>query len=126
MLSKERSGNKYPLIISQIIPMLESQGYQNFRAEVPNYDDPNGFTLQNSDELRFVPDLSARKNDKKTYFDIASKKSDPQKLISKWKLLSTMANLRQGNFKIVAPRGTVLYTRGLLEKYQINAELVRV
>lgn len=126
MLSKERTGSKYPLIVSKVIPILESQGYQNFRAELPDYETPNGFKLQSTGDLRFVPDLSAKKNDKKTFFDISSKNSDPKQLVSKWQLLSRIANLRKGSFKIVAPRGTVTYTRSLMEKYDISAELVQI
>lgn len=86
-----------------------------------DYEDPKIFRSKNSD-MMVQPDISFRLIDGRKHFtDISLKTEKPQKLVTRWKLLSTMATLSRGKLYLLAPRGHKIFTTRLVDRYNINA-----
>ena len=100
-------------------------GYDQIKADCEGYDQPGGFKNAASDQY-LIPDLTAFRDQSKSYFEISLKTEDHTQLATKWKLLESMAKLRNGLFKIFAPRGHVRFTREMVEKYSIEAEIIPI
>jgi len=79
-----------------------------------------------TNDVNFIPDITATKNDKKGYFEIAKKVKDTSQLVNKWKLLATLAEMKNGDFHIFVPHGHMKFTREILTDYGINAEVVKL
>ncbi|NNF34806.1 MAG: hypothetical protein HKN68_11885 [Saprospiraceae bacterium] len=85
-----------------------------------DYEDPKIFKSKSSD-MTVQPDISFRLNDGRKHFtDISLKTEKPQNLVTRWKLLSTMATLSRGKLYLLAPRGHKIFTTRLVERYNIN------
>ena len=125
MLRNDRTVGVYEDKIESALPKLESLGFDRFRSELPEHEDPSGFQQQNGD-TNYVPDIVAIRNGKKSYIEIAKKTHQHTKLVSKWKLLSTLAQMNKAFFGIVTPRGTIKYTKEILDSYNISANLIRI
>lgn len=106
--------------------LLQQRGFDDIKANLPDFEDPTAFTNQRS-ENEVMPDITARNRGGKHYFVLVrQKQSDPANLISRWKLFATMANMKQGEFHVLVPRGLLAYTRRLLTEYKINANIMKV
>lgn len=109
----------------RVIDWLERHGYKNIKANIEGFETPTGFTRQESGNL-LVPDVSAKNLSAKYYSEIARKPKDKsiiQRIVSKWKLLSFMAERKGGKLYLFAPYGSKSFARRLIQRYNINAEL---
>lgn len=96
----------------------------NIKANYDGYDAPQTFNRADED-ISFVPDITGRKRTSKFYVEIAMKADNTRKMVSKWKLLSTLASMKGGKLYLLAPRGHKAFVERLMDKYQLpNAELV--
>lgn len=126
MLLTEDSRETYERMIDLVIPELKRKGYQNFKADHPDYEKPGAFTLRGNESVQYMPDISAKKSGLTAFIEISSKTENTEQLVSKWKLLSKLVAIKQGVFAIIVPKGTIKFTREIMEKYDIEAELIRV
>lgn len=96
----------------------------DLKANFEGYEAPR--TFQRADEdISYTPDITGRRLTKKFYVEIAMKDEDTTSMVSKWKLLSTMASMKGGKLYLLAPRGHKAFVQGLLDRYQLpNAELI--
>ncbi|SDK77112.1 hypothetical protein SAMN05421823_103519 [Catalinimonas alkaloidigena] len=120
------SSKEYSYLISAAVDYLEKKGYDQIRADVPDKEKPAAIVRQN-DEESFVPDITARRNGGKCYFDIVTEsKSDKLKTAGKWRLFSTLAEHRNGEFYLLVPYGKLSFTNRLLEKHGITAKILKM
>lgn len=125
MLKSEVSSNEHLRYYQEAIQWLNKFGFDELKADCEGYEAPAKLRNAASDSY-FVPDITAQRDQSKSYFEISLKTDDIANLATKWKLLESMAKLRNGLFKIFAPRGHVRFTREMVEKYSIDAEIIPI
>ena len=108
------------------IEWAENFRLSNIKANFDGYESPRTFNRAESDnDVSFVPDITGRKRTNKYYVEIAMKADNTRKMVSKWKLLSTLASMKGGKLFLLAPRGHKAFVERLLSRYQLpNAEVV--
>jgi len=125
MLQESRSGTAYEKLLSSAIEIIKQQGYENIRADLDDYESP--FQLKGkTNDTNYSPDVTATKNDGKAYFEISTKMDDTNDLINKWKLLETLAHMKNGKFEIFVPHGHMKFTQELIKDHNINAHLRKI
>lgn len=122
---KESRGYNYKKKLQEAIKNVKKGGYEEIKASIDPYQSPKAIVSQSSD-LAFVPDLTAQKKGAKAYFEISKRGDDPEQVGSKWRLLSMMANMKKGVFKIFVPYGSMPFTQRVINQYNIKAELVKI
>lgn len=122
MLKEVRTEDNYEVKVKKVVQQLESKGYENIRADIDEYEPPASYTNR-SDNTQFVPDITATKDGSKFYFEISMKTEEQTKLAGKWRLLSTLAEMKNGMLKIFAPHGQMAFTNRILKKHNINCEV---
>jgi len=125
MLAESKKSEKYNELLKKAIKQVQAKGYHDIKTKLSGFDDPNGFS-QKKEDNEYIPDITAVNNKGKNYFEIAEKTKDVTKLVSKWKLLATIAAMKNGQFTILVPYGQNKFTEELVEKHNINARLVRL
>lgn len=113
-------------LVQQAIKKISSQKkFDILKANVDGYEAPSPLTKSGSDES-YVPDITAVKNGEKSYFELAIKNGKIQETISKWKLLSTLAQIKNGKFYLIVPKGNFAFTQRMMEKYSLNAQVIKL
>lgn len=117
--------DKYKEMISSVAEYLEGKGYQHIKADaLEEYDTPAPLVRKGS-ERSFTPDLTARIGGGKHYFELVNyEEEDKNRIISKWMLLSTLAEHRNGKFFLLVPHGKMKYTNRIIENHKIDAEVL--
>jgi hypothetical protein len=128
MIGEQTSEKKRKTLLSNVIQkVVKRKGYSEIKSKAEGFDAPT--TLRRVDDsITCTPDISARKNGRKSYFEIAIKpKKDAlkERVISKWKLLQQLATMRHGKLYIVAPHGNFAYTKRVCDKHNIDAVIVK-
>lgn len=91
------------------------------KVNFDGYEKPKSYHNSSTD-VEVCPDLSFMSmGGAKNYSEIALKQDDEDALITRWKLLSTMANLKRGKLFLLAPRGHKMFTHRLIDAHNINA-----
>ncbi len=113
----------------KITNWANKKGFENIKANVEGYETPKSFTRQanTEDAAAVTPDATAVNHGVKYYFEIAMKPNDRsirQRLISKWKLLSFLAERKGGKLYLFAPHGNKSFTQKIIEQYGIKAQFV--
>ena len=100
---------------------ISKRSVSSVKAQTKDYEQPKVFRNKNTgDEIQ--PDFSFITNGgSKSFSDIALKSDSPQKLVTRWKLLSLMASMNKGRLHLLSPRGHKMFTQKLVDKYKINA-----
>lgn len=120
---KDSKQTKY---LKQAIQLLEKKGYSDIKAELPEYESPTSFTEKTSDKS-FTPDLTGTKDSGKDYFQVVEgDKKNIQDVVSKWKLFSNLAKIKNGSFYLLVPYGRKKYTTELIKEYNIDAEMMKL
>lgn len=108
---------------SKAVKWVEKKSISSMRAKADGYDEPKSFLNKRTQES-VQPDLSfTTKSGAKHYTDIALKSEQKQKLVTRWKLLSLMASMNSGKLHLLAPRGHKMFTKRLVDQYNINARV---
>ncbi len=121
-----KSNTKTEKIYSKINGWLTKRGFENIKANTEGFDTPTGFQKQGQEDL-VIPDLTASTKDSKYYFEIAvkpTKRQKVQQLVSKWKLLSLLANNKGGKLYLMAPYGNKSFAQDIIERYRIDAKFI--
>ena len=112
--------------LENAVDLLSQKGYQSIKADLDNYDKPVAFSQKNS-ENTFVPDLTAVSRSGKCYFEIVTKdKKDQDEVISRWKLFSTLATMRNGKFVLLVTRGMMRFTMDTIQNHHIEADVMKL
>jgi len=125
MLTAARDSVNYKEMLEKVITSVEKQGYKEIKAEHDDYEMPHQLVNQSTD-LVFTPDVSAKKNEGQAYFEIATKEKDTIQLINKWKLLETLAQMKKGSFHLYVPHGHMKFAKDMVEAHNINAKLIKL
>lgn len=128
LFTNENSGNveeKEKWLTQVIEKIIEPKGYDSFKANLEPYERPAPL-VQNGTGDVFTPDITAVRNNQKSYFEIAQKGEDINRIVSKWKLMSTLANMKGGKFYLVSPRGHFKFTEDLVSKYHLEPNIIKL
>lgn len=113
------SKDKY---LPKVIEWAEKKKIKSLKAISEGYDAPKAFTNQSTQE-QVQPDLSFVMDDATHYSDVALKCEDTRRLVTRWKLLSTLATIKKGQLHLFAPKGHKIFTKKLVELHQIDARI---
>ena len=108
--------------LTKAIQWVKNKSISSLRANHKDFEPPKTF-INRATQEEVQADISFITKGGRCYTDIALKTDQPQKLITKWKLLSKMASLKQGKLFLLTPRGHKMFVQRLVETYQINATI---
>lgn len=117
MIYKDKE--KYSDILETSISYLKNRGYENIKADIKGYETPKSYIKAGSD-ITITPDIVAKKEGRKHYFDISLKSEKPNLLKSKWLFLNTLSNLKSSRFRLITAKGHYTFTQEMLEATNIN------
>ena len=112
-------------LITKAIEQLEKYGFQDIKADIEGHETPSKLTRQ-QDDFEFTPDITATMHGRTYYFEVAQKTDKSRRLVTKWKLLAYLAQMKQTGLKIFVPHGTMKFTRELVKLYEIDAKLEKI
>jgi len=113
------------LVRKLIEEVVLPRGYQDVKANTAGYETPSKLTRP-KEEGAFIPDATGLLNGRKSYFELAQKTDDLQEVITKWKLLSNLASIKNGKLFLVVPHGNLAFTNRILNNYPIQAEVIKM
>lgn len=113
------------LIKRAIKKILSTRTFDRFRANVDGYEAPARLSRA-SGEGAFVPDMTAYKDGEKSYFEVAIKNTKVKDTIDKWKLMSTLAKLKNGKFYLLVPKGNFAFVNRMLSKHSVHANVIKI
>ncbi len=114
-------------LIREVVDKIVSpRGYKDIRANLEDYDTPSKLSRAGEDDEAFIPDITGVLNGRKSYFELALKTDKVRPVVTKWKLLSNMAKFKNGKLFLIVPRGHFAFTSRLLNKYPIQAEVIKL
>ena len=125
MLQESKQAPKNKEFLDRAIGQVKNMGYDEIKACHEEYDDPAAFSLKGED-VKFRPDITASKLGGKYYFEIADRTEDVKLVRGKWKLLETLAKMKNGELKIFVPRGCMKYANKVLTENQIQASIIKL
>jgi hypothetical protein len=117
-------GKDPQLILEVIKKVVNPKGYGGIKANVEDFETPS--RLQRNEDEIFIPDITGVKAGKKSYFEIAVKTEDVRDVVTKWKLLSSLARMRNGDLYLISPKGHFTFTQKLVRDNDIPATIVRL
>lgn len=107
--------------IEKAIAWAEKKSTIRLRVAADGYEDPKVFT-NTSTNKQIQPDLSfVTHGGSKHFSEIALKEEDPKELITRWKLLGLIAQMKRGKLHLLAPRGHKSFTERVVDRHNINA-----
>lgn len=113
------------LIRDAIEGYVSPRGFKDIRANIENFETPARLSREEKDNA-FIPDITGVLNGRKSYFEVALKTEKIRQVVTKWKLLSTIARFKRGKFILLVPSGHYAFTNRLLKKYPIEAKVVKI
>lgn len=112
-------------LIEKAAVWAKSQGFDQIKADVEAYETPTQYTLKDQDQT-FTPNLTGIYLGRKNYVEVITKNIDKDHMISKYKLLNTLAKVKNGQFILLAPTGHKSFADKVVEDYQLNATVHRL
>lgn len=112
--------------LRKALDWVEKRDFHEVRSVMEGYDPPMSFTSSTS-QLEVQPDITALKGGgAKTYIEVAMKSDSPQETVTRWKLLSTLAAMKNGQLFLLVPRGHKAFASGLVETHGLDAKMVSI
>ncbi len=111
------------VMINDMIHWAKTHHFSKIKANYEGFDKPSSFHQPKGDDT-FIPDVTAVKLGVKNYFEVAMKTDDEERTIRKWKLLSTVASMRNGTLYLFAPRGHKAFAARIVDERNLNAKVV--
>lgn len=104
--------------------VVKKKGYEHIKANLPDYEQPTSYT--NADDGNtLIPDITAQRFGRKSYFEVSIKNDQKQKVVNKWKLINSLAKAQDGHFHLIAPRGSFAFTKRICDEYNIDANIIK-
>ncbi|MEM6396596.1 MAG: hypothetical protein AAF741_09625 [Bacteroidota bacterium] len=128
----EAQGKDPELIKKMVEKIVERKGFDQIKANADGFDTPAPIRKKDKEgnvEYTYIPDVTGTINGRKSYFELGMKtegNDDTQKLVSKWRLLSDFAAIKNGKLYLAVPRGHMAFTNRILADYPIKAEVVKI
>ncbi|MDX2304798.1 MAG: hypothetical protein NW226_18450 [Microscillaceae bacterium] len=116
----------YSKLVSTAVRLIKRQGFEDIRADLEDFEKPAALSQQGSDVV-YIPDITAYGKLGKCYFEIVSKEAkNKEETISKWKLLSRLAQMKNGTFFLLVPRGMMRFAVQIIELHNIKADVLKL
>ncbi len=112
-------------IFDKAITWAQRQGLTNIKANHGDFEMPSQFKRPGEDQP-VIPDITGFRTGNKNYIEIAEKTDEVQRIVSRWKLLGTMAAMKGGKLYLLAPRGHKAFTEDLVTRYNLSAKIVSI
>jgi hypothetical protein len=126
MIRDGKQTKKNDALILAAVKYLEKKGFENISADVEGYPRPAVLSRQGHDSS-FVPNILVTTTRGKHYYEVVPEGiQDETLLASKWTLLSSLASMRDGDFHLFVPYGKLRYTQDFMNRYQIQAEIIKL
>ncbi|MCK8495624.1 MULTISPECIES: hypothetical protein [Spirosoma] len=109
--------------IQQAANWAKAHGFIDIMANADGYPTPGGYGRQ-QDGLSFIPDVTGKQFEQKSYFEVILKTSPVDELLSKLKLLSQLALLSGGELYLLAPKGHLPFAKSVAIQSRITANWV--
>lgn len=109
--------------VQKAVKWIEKKGYAEIKADLEGHEPPKSFTQASTNEP-VQPDLTARSLGRKFYFEVALKTDNTRPVITKWKLLSQLAAMKDGKLIVFAPHGHRSFAEKIITNHRINAQIV--
>ncbi|MEL6274607.1 MAG: hypothetical protein AAFU03_05875, partial [Bacteroidota bacterium] len=93
------------LIQALLDKVVKKKGFDEVRANVEGYETPSKIRRGKDSEEYFIPDVTGEVNGRKSYFELGMKTNDERLLVTKWRLLSSLAAYKNGKLYLAVPRG---------------------
>jgi hypothetical protein len=124
ILSKKKTP-VYEKVVLTITEYLKKKGYENIKAQaIDAYQSPAHITRKGAGES-FTPDLTARRDGVKHYFEVVDyPKKDKNLIVSKWLILSTLAKQLNGKLHLMVPHGQMSFTNRIIQSNNIDAHVL--
>ncbi|MBC6996688.1 hypothetical protein QWY85_02175 [Neolewinella lacunae] len=106
--------------------IVKKKGFENICANVEGYETPAKIRRSKDSEEYFIPDCTGEVNGRKSYFELGMKSLDERELVTKWRLLASLATHKHGKLYLAVPRGHMAFTTRILADYPIQAEVVKL
>jgi hypothetical protein len=110
---------------SEVVRWAKSHRFSNIKANIEGHESPTAFSKP-GEETPYVPDVTAVKLGRKSYFEVAMKSEDSERAIRKWKLLSTLAEMRNGDLYLFAPKGHKAFVSGVVKERNLKATVISI
>lgn len=109
--------------IEQAIDWANKKSVAVIRANHEGYEQTKSFINKETEE-EIQPDISfITSSGAKHYTEVALKQDSFEKLVTRWKLLGTIASFKRGKLHLLAPKGHKMFAQRLVDKYNINAQV---
>lgn len=109
--------------VQKAVTWIEKKGYAEIKADLEGHEAPKSFT-RSATQTTVQPDLTARSLGRKFYFEVALKTDNTRDVVTKWKLLSQLAAMKDGKLIVFAPHGHRSFAEKLITNHRINAQIV--
>ena len=114
------------LIQTLLDKIVSKKGFDNIKANAEGYETPAKIRRSKDSEEYFIPDVTGEVNGRKSYFELGLKSDDVREVVTKWRLLSSLAAYKHGKLYLAVPRGHMAFTTRILADYPIQAEVVKI
>ncbi len=121
--AQQKDAELITLLLDKIV---KKKGFENIRANAEGYETPAKIRRGKDTEEYFIPDVTGEVNGRKSYFELGMKSEDERELVTKWRLLSSLASYKHGKLYLAVPRGHMAFTNRILADYPIQAEVVKL
>lgn len=121
----EESAEHHELLL-KTIKYLEKAGHLNIEAMVEGYPAPKSYTMKGSG-IEITPDIvSESVSGKVSYIEVGLKSEQKSLLISKWKFLTALAEIKNRRFQIVTHKGHYSFTDGLVSELKLENKVIKI
>ena len=111
--------------IRQAADWVIARGFTDIKANTDGYERPITYDRQ-QDGQAFIPDVTGKQFNQKSYFEVIIDTGEVNHLISKLKLLSQLAAVRGGQLYLMVPKGHQAFAKSVAARSRISAEVVNL
>lgn len=121
--AQQKDAEMIDLLLEKVV---KKKGFENICANAEGYETPAKIRRGQDSEEYFIPDCTGEVNGRKSYFELGMKSDNERELVTKWRLLSSLASYKHGKLYLAVPRGHMAFTTRILADYPIQAEIVKL
>ncbi len=114
---------KNPQLIKRAVEWAKQKGFKKLKANCDDFETPVQYVSTDKEDT-FTPDITGVQRVGKSYIEVALKQDNVKRIVTKWKLLSTLANIKGGKFILLAPRGHKSFAENIVRQHQLSAQIV--
>ncbi len=116
--AQQKDAELITLLLDKIV---KKKGFENIYANAEGYETPAKIRRSKDSEEYFIPDCTGEVNGRKSYFELGMKSDNERELVTKWRLLSSLASYKHGKLYLALPPGPLACTDRILAEYPLQA-----